>query len=483
MKILDQYILKSYLTKFFSFFFLIMFVFIFQTIWMFIDDLAGKEIDFEIIFKFLIFYCPKLIPLVLPLTVLLASIMTFGDLAENYEFAAIKSSGISLLRSMRSLMIFNVFLSIIVYFVSNNLIPYSEFKSYNLRKNLAKVKPSLAISEGIFNDIGSMNIKVNNKYGINNSNLEDVIIHKTNQYNDNTIVIKAKNGKLISDELNDILSIQLFDGYRYEEILSDKPNSEQFKPHTQIYFEKHEIYIDLKKLYDVDFSDEKYSNTFRMQNVKQLNYSIDSLENKLIKEYENFGENFYRRTGVFNFQTKYNRPFEINKIDITNHKTILKDFDYASQKSIINSVENNINNQVENLNTQKSTFFIREKIINLHKTSFHDKYAIPLSTIILFILGAPLGAIIRKGGFGFPVVMALIMFLFYHFLGTFAKNAAEDGSINPFIGSWISNMIMLPIGLYLLWRASSDKAIINIDSIFEDLKNKLIKQKNETKHN
>ena len=244
---------------------------------MFIDDLAGKEIDFEIIFKFLIFYCPKLIPLVLPLTVLLASIMTFGDLAENYEFAAIKSSGISLLRSMRSLMIFNIFLSIIVYFVSNNLIPYSEFKSYNLRKNLAKVKPSLAISEGIFNDIGSMNIKVNNKYGINNSNLEDVIIHKTNQYNDNTIVIKAKNGKLISDELNDILSIQLFDGYRYEEILSDKPNSEQFKPHTQIYFEKHEIYIDLKKLYDVDFSDEKYSNTFRMQNVKQLNYSIFGL--------------------------------------------------------------------------------------------------------------------------------------------------------------------------------------------------------------
>ena len=142
-----------------------------------------------------------------------------------------------------------------------------------------------------------------------------------------------------------------------------------------------------------------------------------------------------------------------------------------------------MNNQVENLKTQKSNFFIREKIINLHKTSFHDKYAIPLSTIILFILGAPLGAIIRKGGFGFPVVMALIMFLFYHFLGTFAKNAAEDGSISPFIGSWISNIIMFPIGLYLLWRDSSDKAILNIDSIFDDLKSFIIKQKDEIKHN
>ena len=444
---------------------------------MFIDDLAGKEIDFEIIFKFLIFYCPKLIPLVLPLTVLLASIMTFGDLSENYEFAAIKSSGISLFRSMKSLMYFNILLCIVVYFVSNNLIPYSEFKSYNLRKNLAKVKPSLAITEGIFNDLGLMNIKVSNKSGIDNSNLEDVIIHKTNRNNDNTIVIKAKNGKIISDEENDILRIQLNDGYRYEEILAEKPNSKQYKPHTQIYFETHEIFIDLKQIYNVDFSKEMYNNTFRMQNLKQLDFSIDFLENKLVKEYANFGDNFYRRTGVFNFQTKYNRPFEKNTIDIGNYNTILRDFDLQSQKSIINSVENNINNQIANLDTQKTNFFIREKIINLHKTSYHDKYAIPISTLILFLLGAPLGAIIRKGGFGFPVVTALIMFLFYHFLGTFAKNAAEDGSISPFIGSWISNIIMLPIGIYLLKRASSDKSLLNIDNIFEELKNKLIKIK------
>ena len=444
---------------------------------MFIDDLAGKEIDFEIIFKFLIFYCPKLIPLVLPLTVLLASIMTFGDLAENYEFAAIKSSGISLFRSMKSLMYFNILLCVVVYFVSNNLIPYSEFKSYNLRKNLAKVKPSLAITEGIFNDLGLMNIKVSNKSGIDNSSLEDIIIHKTNRNNDNTIVIKAKNGKLISDEENDVLRIQLNDGYRYEEILAENPNSKQYKPHTQIYFETHEIFIDLKQIYNVDFSEERYNNTFRMQNLKQLDFSIDSLENKLVKEYVNFGDNFYRRTGVFNFQTTYNRPFKKNTIDITNYNTILKDFDLQSQKSIINSVENNINNQIANLDTQKANFFIREKIINLHKTSYHDKYAIPISTLILFLLGAPLGAIIRKGGFGFPVVTALIMFLFYHFLGTFAKNAAEDGSISPFVGSWISNIIMLPLGIYFLKQASSDKSLLNIDNIFEELKNKLIKIK------
>ena len=145
MKVLDRYILNSYLTKFLSFFVIIMVVFIFQTIWMFIDDLAGKELDAEILFKFIIFYCPKLIPLVLPLTVLLASIMTFGDLAENYEFAAIKSSGISLFRSMKSLLIFNTVLCFCVFFISNNLIPFSEFKLVEtFDENEQKIKTSFS---------------------------------------------------------------------------------------------------------------------------------------------------------------------------------------------------------------------------------------------------------------------------------------------------------------------------------------------------
>ena len=257
MKILDIYILKSYLKKFFSFFFLIMLVFIFQTIWMFIDDLAGKEVDYEIIFKFLLYYTPKLIPLILPLTVLVASIMPFGDLAENYEFAAIKSSGISLIRSMRSLIAFNLILCISVFFVSNNLIPYAEFKSYNLRKNLAKVKPTLAITEGVFNNVGIMNIKVDDKYGLDNSNLKGIIIHKTNINNDNNIVIKASSGKLVSNEYSDVLKIELNDGYRYEEIYTKNSNTDEYKPQTKIYFEKHEIYIDLKELNNVDFTNEK----------------------------------------------------------------------------------------------------------------------------------------------------------------------------------------------------------------------------------
>ena len=463
MKILDKYILRSYLTKFFSFFFLIMFVFIFQTIWMFIDDLAGKELDAEILYKFIIYYCPKLIPLVLPLTVLLASIMTYGDLAENYEFAAIKSSGISLLRSMKSLLIFNTLLCFCVFFISNNLIPYSEFKSYNLRKNLAKVKPTLAISEGIFNTMGNMNIKVEDKYGVDNNNLSNVIIHKTNKYNDNLTVIKSETGQLVFDESLNVLNIVLNDGYRYEEILTEGTNNKEFKPHTTIKFKKHTIVFDLKRFYDVDFSQEKYNNTFRMQNINQLKFSVDSLEIKLAQQYNNFSESFYKRTGLYSFQTSYKGSGNIDKIDIDNHKTILDDFEERYRKPILKSIQRNIENQRVTLSTQKTNFFVRNKLINLHKLSYYEKFAISLSPLILFILGSSLGAIIRKGGFGYPVVFALMIFLIYHFIGTFSKNAAEDGTISATFGSIISTLIILPLSIYLFRRASMDKEIFSIE--------------------
>jgi len=466
MKILDKYILTSYLKIFFSFFFILMFIFLIQIIWVFIDDLAGKEIDFEIIFKFLLFYSPKLLPLVIPLTVLLASIMTFGNLSEQYELAAIKSSGMSLFRSMRGIIVFNLILSVGMFFIANTLIPFAEFKSYNLRKNLAKLKPALAITEGVFNDINLMNIKVGRKYGPNNTLLEDVIIHKNNFNSKNTLVIKAESGELISRETDEILQLILKNGKRYQEIESTKPNSKQFVPHTYVSFEKYIMNIDLRDFNNVDFDEEKYSNTYRMQSISQLKFSIDSLSNKLDFRYENFGKNFYTRTGISNFQNNIRMDNKNKgKVLFTSYRNHLNDYPKDIQVSIINAALNVIKGQKQVLINQKNTFFIKEKIINLHKSNLFDKYALALTSIILFFVGAPIGAIIRKGGFGLPMVVSLILFLSYHFIGTFSRNSAEDGSLNPLIASWLPNLIMLPLGLYLIWRASLDKSIFNFDKI------------------
>ena len=196
MKIIDKYILKSYLIRLISVFGICLFIFIIQTFWLFIDELAGKGLDILIIGQFLVYYSPKLIPLVLPLSVLLASLMTFGTLSENYEFAAMKSTGISLQRALLGLSIFHILLGIGTFYFSNHVIPYGELKSYNLRKNLAKLKPTLAIREGIFNEIGQYNIRVEKKYGDNNRFLKNVIIHEYTPDKKNNIVIKADRGEM-----------------------------------------------------------------------------------------------------------------------------------------------------------------------------------------------------------------------------------------------------------------------------------------------
>lgn len=482
MKIIDKYILFSYLKIFFSFFIILMLIFLVQIIWFFIDDLAGKELDFQIIFKFLLYYSPKLLPMVIPLTVLLASIMTFGNLSENYELAAIKSSGFSLFKSMRSLIVFNIILCVGMFFVANTLIPFSEFKSYNLRKNLAKLKPALAITEGVFNNINKINIKVSKKYGPENNLLKDVIIHKNNTDSKNTIVIKANEGELINTESDEILQLILKDGKRYEDIINLNPSDKQVNPHTYASFEKYIMNIDLRDFNKVDLEDEKYRNTYKMQNISQLNYSIDSLESNLNSRYKKFSENFYMRTGITNFQRTVRMDKKIIKKNLyTNYKKHLSDYPFDIQISIIESSLNNLSGQKQVLINQKNTFFIKERIINLHKSNLFDKYAFALTSLILFFVGAPLGALIRKGGFGFPIVISLILFLSYNFTGTFLRNAAEDGSIDSMMGSWLPNMIMLPIGVYLISRASLDKSVFNFDKIlnpFRSAFNKIFSIKN-----
>ena len=255
-----------------------MIIFIIQTFWLFVDDLAGKGLDLIIILKFLLYYSPKLVPLVLPLSVLLASLMTYGDLAENYEFAAMKSTGISLQRAMRGLVLFHIFLGIGSFYFSNHVIPFGELKSYNLRKNLAKLKPALAIREGIFNDLGSISIKVEDKYGQDDRYLTDVIIHEKTPDQKNNIVIKAESGELKSETSDAMLQLVLYNGNRYEIIQPKKASEKSRHPHAKVAFEQYNMNIDLSEFNNVDLEEENYRSTFRMQKIDQLNQNIDSLE-------------------------------------------------------------------------------------------------------------------------------------------------------------------------------------------------------------
>lgn len=455
-----------------------MFIFVFQTIWMFIDELAGKGLDLVIIGKFLFYFMPNLVPQVLPLTVLLASIMTFGAFAENYEFAAMKASGISLQRAMKSLIIFIVLLGIGTFFFANNVIPVAEYKSYNLRVNIRKLKPAMAITEGVFTDMGEgskMNIKVDDKYGDNDRFLKTIVIHKLNDRNENVNVIKAKEGELISNENSSILQLVLKDGTYYEDV-PDKDSRKKRHQHTKANFETYTINVDLSELDKKDLEDTKVDNTHKMLNVNELRRKIDTLSEQNREEITKFGENIYKRSGI----AYLNRPLKPEKdsthletksaaadtLKIESTEDIINLYDDQQQTQLFEYALNSISKSLEIIKSKKFDLNRRHKMLMLHEIAMNDKFSLALGCIILFFVGAPLGAIIRKGGIGLPMVVAILLFLTYHFIGIFAKNYAEDGSISPALGSWISTLIMLPLGILFTRRATADKSVVSFERLF-----------------
>ncbi|TPV33240.1 YjgP/YjgQ family permease [Paucihalobacter ruber] len=466
MKILDRYILTTYLKTFFSVFIILMFIFVLQTIWLYITELAGKDLDLIVVAKFLVYFTPKMVPLVLPLTVLLSSIMVFGSFAENYEFAAMKSTGISLQRAMRSLTFFTIGLAILAFYFADKVIPWSEFESYNLRRNIAKVKPAMAIASGQFNEIGDINIYVESKSGDRGQYLHNVVIHKqkTSRRGNYTAII-SKDGELISSEDSNILQLELKDGHYYEELLNERSGRKQNQPHAKSAFDTYIINVDLEGLNNVDLEEKSFTDRYNMLDVKGLRYTIDSLYEVKSSDKKSLANTMYNRS------TAAALPTNINPKDtILYSGPVLDLFETKAKVQILNLVDNTLNTSIQILESTGKTFAGKDKWLNDHIIALHDKYALGFACIILFFVGAPLGALIRKGGIGLPMVIAIVLFLTYHFLGIFAKNSAKNGTLNPLIGSWVSTLVMLPLSVYLTSRATKDRGLFEFDTITEPIK-------------
>ena len=473
MKILDRYILKFYLTRFIGVFAICFLIFIIQTFWLYIDELAGKGLDIFTIGKFFLYFSPKLVPLVLPLSILLASLMTYGTLSENYEFIAMKSNGISVIRSMIALLIFHIFLGIGAYYFSNNVVTVGELKSYNLRKNLAKLKPTLSIREGIFNDIGNMNIKVNKKYGDNDQFLEDIILHTISDDAINRVVVKAERGE-VKNENEGYLQLVLRNGNRYEDVETNKAADREKFPFTKASFDEYILNIDISEFNNVDLNEENYRSTYKMQKINELNKNFDTLSLKFNEDKIIFGRSFISNHPIKKLPN-LNKP-QIDSLELNielNFMNLLKDPEVYELNSLLNMADEEVNIYMRQLSNKKRTFFLQEKLINLHKLTINERYSIIFACIFLFLIGASLGSIIRKGGLGLPLVLSIIIFLTYHYIGVFGKNAAEDSTLSPFIGSWMSTFIIAPFAIYLTKLVSTDRGFSTtlFDKIVEVLKN------------
>lgn len=490
-----------------------MFIFIFQTIWLFIDDLAGKGLDLVIIGKFLFYLMPNLTEKVLPLTVLLASIITFGNFAENYEFAAMKASGISLQRSMLPLIVFVSLLGLLTFYFANTVIPVSEQKIYNLRRNIATVKPAAVIAEGVFSDFEGRNIKVDRKFGENDRFLENVVIHEKSGLQKNITVIKAEEGELISSEGSEIIQLVLKKGNYYHDVLLKSGAQENNQPFAKANFDTYIINMEVPRNMD-DLEADRNVETDKMKNINRLITDIDSIRSQNFELINTFSQNISSRIGAFptkpadtivsqsstagterfedpEFNTsstaRISAANENPKLELPAKKSERKNaktkeidtlnplisFKTFEKGQLLDRMRNNVRNILNTVKAKREELESSYKRYNLHVLSLHRKFALALSCIILFFVGAPLGAIIRKGGIGLPMVIAIVLFLAYYFLGVFTGNYAKEGNIHPILGAWLPTIIMLPLGIWLTKRATADLGLIQFGHIMDALKVKL----------
>jgi len=472
LKIVYRYILTNFLKKFIPSFVIIYFIFVLQTFWLYFDELAGKGLDIWTIFKFLMYISPFVVLNAIPLSILLGGIMSFGSMSEKSEFTAIKSMGISLKSMMQSMSIFVILMAVGSFIFANTALPYGNYKFSNLRRNIKRKMPAVAISEGIFNDFkpAGINIHVKKKYGENNNRLKEVIIHqKVNGVPDKLII--AKSGLFRSDPENQLIQLILYDGYFYEDLTRQQKRAADRKkyPATKSTFKEHIINIDVSSLNNVDLDKTSISSAYHMLNVLDLRKEIDTLKTKTQKFKQEFSLEILRRNRIDRLDSKqisgYHDVYEILKdTSVVSKKDLSGIYSRAAQKA----------NTLKMFAERKAKYFANQQVrTNKYIHAFFEKFTYPLMVIIMFLVGIPLGAIIKKGGFGISVVFGIIIFVTYYILSMLGKNAAEEGAVPAYLGAWFAVAVLLPLGILLSYKANNDGEFGFIDNLISFVKRKV----------
>jgi lipopolysaccharide export system permease protein len=458
-KKLDKLIIKAFIGPFVATFFITLLVLVMQFFWLYIDDFVGKGLGTNIIFEFILYQAAVLVPLALPLAILLSSIMTFGNLGEHFELIAIKSAGISLLRFMRPLFFVTLFICGIAFAFSNNIIPVANLKSRTLLSDIVYAKPAFDLKEGVFyNKISGFAIKIGTKES-NDSVIRDVIVYEQgNPLQDNFII--AKSGIMRVSENKRFLEFNLRDGWRYQERGNNYANGNT--EYIRIGFKEYKKQFDLSSFQFNRTADSVNKNNERMYSMRQLDKAIDSLEKENKRMANQNQLEMFRQIQFINF---IDSAWPQKKSVDTAAKKVIKNFD----ELLPDSARVDINQKVQNLatsmriNAESSEYTLKDKEKNLrrHKIEWHRKIVLSLACLVLFLIGAPLGSIIRKGGLGTPMVFAIIFFMVFYFSSTTGEKFAKENSLTPFAGMWLATFILVPVGLFLTYKAMRDSQLFN----------------------
>ncbi|NOT49660.1 MAG: YjgP/YjgQ family permease [Chitinophagaceae bacterium] len=459
-KKLDKLIIRAFIGPFVATFFITLFVLVMQFFWLYIDDFVGKGINTGIILKFIWYQSAVLVPLALPLAVLLSSLMTFGNLGESFELVAIKSAGISLLRFMRPLFIITFFISCIAFLFSNSIIPIATLKSRTLLSDIVNANPAFDLKEGVFYDkIPGFAVKIGKKED-NDSIIKDVIVYEqSNQLQDNFII--AKSGVMRVSSNKRFLEFDLKDGWRYQERgdAYETKNTE----FVRIGFKEYKKQFDLSS-FEINWTNDSVNkNNEKMYSIRQLGVAIDSLSKDLWQTRQRSGADINRMVrfaGIFDSASKKNQKISKAALNTTARKfdDILPD---SAKATVDQQVQNLANSLRINAESFSSTLNDKERILRRHKIEWHRKITLSLACLVLFLIGAPLGSIIRKGGLGTPLIFAIIFFMIFYFSSTTGEKFAKEGTLTPFMGMWMATFILTPLGVFLTYKAMHDSHLFN----------------------
>lgn len=463
IKKLDKLIIKSFIGPFVVTFFVTLFVLVMQFFWLYMDELIGKGLGIWMISQLLVYMSTTMVPLALPLGVLLASIMTFGALGENFELVAIKSSGISLLRFMRPLFVFMVFVSFGAFLFNNYVIPVANLKALSLLYDLRNSKPTFNIKAGQFNDdIKGFSIRVGSK-DENGKAIRDIIIYDQSSGLGNDNVIIAEKGEMIPTPDKQALIFRLNNGWRYEEQQSQRGGDN--KPQMRLHFDTWDKVFDISSFKVTRTNQDLFKNAYQMMNVNQLTESIDSMARKKKTI----------ATSVASYLSPYQMLLKEDKDTAGLSKKMetkdltLRKYDSTFLELVPDSLRSNtVQLSVANIRSIKSMLDMssidsktQQENFTRYNIEWHRKFTLSFACILLFLIGAPLGAIIRKGGIGMPLVIAVGFFVVFHISSRTGEELARSESMAPWMGMWMSTAMLLPIAFVLIQQARNDSQVFS----------------------
>ncbi len=474
LKKLNIYIIKQYIGTFVFTFFVAIFILLMQFLWAYVDEFIGKGIEFAVMFKLLFYTSVTFVPMALPLAILLSSLMCFGNLGEYYELVAMKASGISTWKVMRPLLYFSLTMSVLGFFFSNNVMPVANLKMQTTLYDVSHKKMTLEIPEGVFyRGIDKYVIKVAKKSKTDNW-MYNIMVYDHTDNKGNVKVIVADSGymEMTHNQRNMILT--LYDGYNYSEMIDDKEYRNN-RPFQKMAFKRQIVTFDMSQFDMKHMNEDAFKTHHTMLNIKQLEVAIDSLSTAYDEKMESNNEAALKR-----FQYLSMNPDVLQTNDKKLEKRLggavsddtIKEFNWPlidnlpekERQSVISLAYSSASNTKENLaiihkDTNRQRINIRK-----HEQVLNQKFTLSVACILFFFIGAPLGAIIRKGGLGMPVVVSVVFFVIYYVITIIGERVAVNGDMSVFLGAWISSIVLFPIGIFLTFKSTTDAALLDAES-------------------